>query len=225
MDRVYPNNLFYALSSLRWSIFRDVGWDDRVPHLLGDRVVQKDLALPPGTDAVQTSTLPLGKLTDAAKPGLYRAYVSLPGAWEGSQRWICITDIGLAAKLSGRDLFVWATRLSDLGPAGGVSLRVVSSQNQTLAQGAAGPDGLWRVRLPEAKAGRNQPFMILAERGQDFSFLLFEGCKVDMAGLDVAGASLPSSGLRAFAYGERDIWRPGETVKGALILRGRNNFV
>jgi uncharacterized protein YfaS (alpha-2-macroglobulin family) len=63
--------------------------------------------------------------------------------------------------------------------------------------------------------------MITAERDGDFSFLLMDRNAIDTTGFDVAGAGAVPGGYSAFAYGERDIYRPGETVKGVVIVRDR----
>ena len=44
---------------------------------------------------------------------------------------------------------------------------------------------------------------------------------LDAAGLDVGGAPAAPVGYEAFLYGERDIYRPGETVEGVAVLRDR----
>ncbi len=42
---------------------------------------------------------------------------------------------------------------------------------------------------------------------------------MDTTGLDVSGAVVPATGYTAFVYGERDIYRPGETLEGLAVVR------
>ena len=61
--------------------------------------------------------------------------------------------------------------------------------------------------------------MILARSGDDFSFIFLDRFRIDTTGLDVSGASLSAAGLQAYIYGKRDIYRPGETLDGAMLVR------
>ena len=46
--------------------------------------------------------------------------------------------------------------------------------------------------------------------------------EIDTSGLDVGGAVPPTGGYTAYVYGERDIYRPGETVEGIAVVRDAN---
>lgn len=224
IDRIHANNLFYALATQGYDLLRDEGWSGAIARVLGDRIVEEWITLPKTRNTLHHVPLALGERIGKERPGLYRVQVNLPGQWRVSQRYVCITDIGLTAKRADDDILVWTARFSNLAPAAGTRLTVLSDQNQVLAEGAAGPDGLWRATLPKNDDGRATPFVVLARapQGDDFSFLLFDATRADTQGLDTGGALLPPSGLRAFVFGERDIYRPGETARTALILRGRD---
>ncbi len=61
--------------------------------------------------------------------------------------------------------------------------------------------------------------MITVEKGEDFTFLQFDQMQIDTTGLDVGGAEAAGEGYTAFLYGERDLYRPGETAKGLALVR------
>src|ERR1043165_629678 len=63
--------------------------------------------------------------------------------------------------------------------------------------------------------------MVIVQRGGDFSFLVFGKTEIDLSPFDVAGDRPGASGYTAFVYGERDIYRPGETVQGVAVVRDR----
>ena len=61
--------------------------------------------------------------------------------------------------------------------------------------------------------------MIMAWSDDDFSFLMLDHFGIDTTGLDVSGTSVDASGLQAYVYGKRDIYRPGETLDAAILVR------
>ncbi|MFH1913648.1 MAG: MG2 domain-containing protein [Pseudomonadota bacterium] len=231
VDRVYPNNLFTMLGDYGSRLFEDT-WDyGGVPDTLGGRIFETTLhaegernvpvRLPVRLDAIR-----------AGERGLFRLSTSIPGQ-SGVQRWLVLTDIGLTAKRGAEDFLIWAVSNTSLAPLPGTRLTLISDRNQRLGSAVADANGSARITLPSAGEGKGDngetaergpgaPFMLLAERDDDFAFLLLSRAAVDTTGLDVAGAQTPASGLRAYLYGERDLYRPGETAQGMAVVRRDN---
>jgi uncharacterized protein YfaS (alpha-2-macroglobulin family) len=61
--------------------------------------------------------------------------------------------------------------------------------------------------------------MITAKLGSDFTYLPFNRTYVNTSRFDVGGKTENPSGMECFIYPERDMYRPGETVKLATIIR------
>ena len=61
--------------------------------------------------------------------------------------------------------------------------------------------------------------LITARSGNDFNYLLFSDTRVENSRFDVGGLRNNASGYQAFIYGDREIYRPGETVHINTILR------
>lgn len=61
--------------------------------------------------------------------------------------------------------------------------------------------------------------MITARTKEDFNYLLFEDTRVETSRYEVEGARDNPSGLTAFIYGERDMYRPGETLHFNTVVR------
>ncbi|MGH7820584.1 MAG: MG2 domain-containing protein, partial [Candidatus Binatia bacterium] len=228
VDRVYRNNIFYLFESYGWSAWRDQYYNDRIQRSLGDRLATETLEVESRKNRSVTTPVSLDRWVKGKEPGLYRVAVSRSADSWGSQRWLLVTDLGIVARAADDELLVWVSSFATLAPVGGVSVRLLSDQNQTIASGRTDAEGIWRLEglaklLGEAneEEGKRRPYMITAESGGDFSFLVLERSEIDTAGLDVAGDTVAKRGYGAFLYGERDLYRPGETVEGVAVVRGR----
>jgi uncharacterized protein YfaS (alpha-2-macroglobulin family) len=236
IDRVYRNNLFFYLLSSGYSYGgnEEDGWEEpyyrayydagAVQHRFGDRIVEKNLTFPSTPNVRSTSTIPIGSLVKSATPGLYKVSIFRGDEeWRGVTRWILITDLGIVAKRSASELLIWSASFKDLTPIGDASVSIIDDQNQTLAQGRTDGSGFWTARnIDHGGKPKSRPFMVTIERGKDFSFLLLGNSRVDMSAFDVGGAMMPASGYTAFLYGERTLYRPGETLRGVVSVRGND---
>ena len=63
--------------------------------------------------------------------------------------------------------------------------------------------------------------MIIAKTANDFTYLPFNNTRVNTSRFDVGGKRMNATGLDAFVYAERDIYRPGEKLNYALVVRER----
>jgi uncharacterized protein YfaS (alpha-2-macroglobulin family) len=216
VDRVYPNNLFAMLSEYGSRLFEDQ-WDyNGVPSTLGGTVFEATLR----TEGPRNQSVRVPVHLDAIRAGqrgLFKISAAIPGQ-SGVKRWLALTDIGLTAKRGTSGFLVWAVSSQSLKPLAGTRLTLISDKNQPLARAVTDARGAATLPLP-ASDDAGSPFMILAEQGDDFAFLLLSRAVVDTTGLDVSGVAAPEGGLRAFVYGERDLYRPGETLKGLAVVR------
>uniref|UniRef100_I2Q3J9 Large extracellular alpha-helical protein n=1 Tax=Desulfovibrio sp. U5L TaxID=596152 RepID=I2Q3J9_9BACT len=218
IDRVYYNNLF-PLFSMDYSAFDDEASGSGVNSSLGDRIYHDRIPLRYKSNSPVVTPVNLEKYIAGQEPGLYRVALTVPGKFEGFQRFVLVTDIGIVAKHGLDDFLVWTASYSNLGPLAGASVRILSYQNQELAAGSTDGQGLFRARISPAAMADKRPYLIVVQKGADTSFLLYDRFRVDTTGLDVAGAVMPATGYTAFVYGERDIYRPGETLEGLAVVR------
>jgi uncharacterized protein YfaS (alpha-2-macroglobulin family) len=219
VSRIFPNNLTSLFQQYGYSVFDDGGARDSVPYHLGTEILRKRIPLSSPPNAVQKKTLSMSELIPDDRPGLYKLGLSLPGDFRGSSRWVLRTDIGLVAKQEASSFLVWTSSMQDLHALEGVELFLVSFRNQLLGRARTNADGLARIVYDTADHERGEPAMLLARRGDDQSFIFLDRFRIDTTGLDVSGASLSATGLQAYVYGKRDIFRPGETVDGVVLVR------
>lgn len=225
VERVFPNNLFYLFADYGHEVFRREYYQDSLSRALGGRVGDIDLELPYKLNEKKDIPLELSDFFKTGGPGLYRIGVSLPGKYEGRQRWALLTDIGLVAKQGSDEMMVWASSLKTLDAVARARITVLSEQNQVLAQGLTGSNGLWRQKGLAKAFEKDKPFMILAEKDGDMTFLLFDRFEIDSTGLDISGAGYAQGQYKAFLYGERELYRPGDTVRGMVLLRDKKQAV
>src|ERR1041385_2773425 len=230
IDRVYRNNVFDLMVNDYWYPYRNYNDDDEeesdagvesvqpVSHRLGDAIARKKLALRNVKNRKSVTTVSLERYVKAHEPGLYRVVLT-SGATEQKTRWILITDLGIVAKRGADGLLVWVSSFSDLGAVDGATVTLISDQNQIPGRSRTDARGMWELR--DLGKTKKQPFMLQVQKGNDFSFLVFGKTEIDLSPFDVAGDTPAKDGYSAFVYGERDIYRPGETVQGVAVVRTR----
>ena len=126
------------------------------------------------------------------------------------------SNLGLLAQYAGGNT-LWAavTDLGDAKPSSGVDLEVYDFQLQRVGSGKTDGKG-----LAELKVSR-KPFLLLARKGKATGYLrLADGNEKSMSRFDVGGQAV-QKGLKGFIYGERGVWRPGDTLHVTMILADR----
>ncbi|QJT08127.1 alpha-2-macroglobulin family protein [Oceanidesulfovibrio marinus] len=219
VDRIYRNNILYLLHDYSTGMLLNDGYySGELSSYLGDRVLQKELKLDAPRNTPQKFVLSTDEYFPD-EPGLYRVLLSLPGQWHASQRFVLVTDLGMVAKRGVDDMLVWVASYKDLSVKPGVTVRLVSYQNQTMAEGKTDENGVVHFTDMAKTFQDNTPYIITAELGDDMSFLVFNEFGIDTTGQNVGGVSPTAAGYMGYVYGERDIYRPGETVEGVAVLR------
>jgi len=147
---------------------------------------------------------------DPCHPGYYRSYYDHD--IEASRN-VLISDLGLIAKAGEDDsVLVIATDLATTDPVSGADVALLDYQQQTLARATTDRQGLARLPI------EGKPYLAVVHRGSQAGYLrLDDGSALSMSQFDVAGASVPK-GLKGFLYGERGVWRPGDTLHLTFIL-------
>ncbi|GAO42536.1 alpha-2-macroglobulin family protein [Flavihumibacter petaseus] len=139
--------------------------------------------------------------------------------WINDSRFISLSDIGLITK-EGRDkLFVFANSIQTAKALADVKVTVYGANNQLLGMGTTDADGVATIPYTRKPFAGFKPALVIAKTAGDFNYLLFSQSGVNTSRFEVGGKRLNSTGLDAYLYGERDIYRPGEQVHFAFIAR------
>lgn len=70
-----------------------------------------------------------------------------------------------------------------------------------------------------ATNGRFEIGLLTARQGQDFSMLDLNRSRIDVARFDVGGLQSNTARYLAFCYGDRDLYRPGDTIRTNTLVR------
>ena len=127
------------------------------------------------------------------------------------------SDLGLMADYAGGDqIWVAATDLITADPVSGAKVEAYDYQLQRVGEAKTDGKGLACLKLSR------KPFAVIAKAGGSSAYLkLAEGWQRSTSRFDVGGEVL-KEGLKAFIYGERGVWRPGDTLHVSAIVADKN---
>ncbi len=134
-----------------------------------------------------------------------------------AQRNVFVSDLGLTAK-RGRDnsLFVAVTDLHTTQPVSGLDLEIFDYQLQSIGKARTASDGT--VML---EGLRGTPFVTVATGRDRRGYLrMADGGTLSLSRFDVAGVE-PQRGLKGYLYGERGVWRPGDSIYLNFVLEDK----
>ncbi len=135
-----------------------------------------------------------------------------------SFRNIIVTNIGLTAKYgSANKLFVAVNNIINTQPMSGVELSVLDYQQQIIGKGNSNGDGIAFIDI------KRKPYLLVAKKGTEKSYLkLDDGSSLSLAKFDVNGVEV-KNGIKGFVFGERGVWRPGDSLFLSCIIEDKNN--
>jgi uncharacterized protein YfaS (alpha-2-macroglobulin family) len=226
IQKVYKNNLLSYLSSR--SYYDDYYYDDYYYYGgpkdvgdLGDVVYEKEIST---TSLAVSNSGRLLNLDFEDKignhDGVYVVEIrSSDDYWLKARKIVAISDIGLIAKKGKDNLYIFANSIESAKPLSGVKLEITGKNNQVLGNAETNKDGFAVYSLKNMPADGFSPSLVTAKMGTDFNFLPFNRTQIGTSRFDISGKTENLSGYDAFIYGDRDIYRPGETMHISVILR------
>lgn len=227
--RIYENNLLHAVRQARsygsWEEqtgtyydFNYIGLEDYADTVMSEEVETSTLGLM--EKGVVAFTLDVSDHTQ--RKGIYLVKVqSTEDEWMRSTKLVSLSDIGLIAKEGTDKLTVFANSIGTAEPLAGVELSLISTNNQLIATVRTNGDGVANLDKLRQTYGNFKLGMIAAQKGEDYTVLITNDTRVDQSRFDVGGVRDNASGLQAFIYGDRDIYRPGETIHLNTIVRDK----
>ncbi len=135
-----------------------------------------------------------------------------------AMRNIIASNIGLTAKRSNdNNLLVAVSNIITTEPESGVELEVLDYQQQIIARGKSGSDGFATIEL------KKKPYLLVAKKGSEKGYLkLDDGSSLPLSRFDVSGEEV-KNGIKGFVFGERGVWRPGDTMYLNCIIEDKED--
>lgn len=129
---------------------------------------------------------------------------------------ILATNIGLIAKRGNNGkINVFTSDLISTKPLGNITIEAFDYQQQKLKQVITNAEG---IAILETK---QKPFVLIAKRGQERTYLkLDDGNSLSLSSFEVDG-DVVQKGIKGFIYGERGVWRPGDSLFLSFILENK----
>jgi hypothetical protein len=241
--KVYENNLLNYLRSNRYEEYRENAsgtWgpsgvfnynaddDANLSDVLVDKTVETaDL---PKVRGVSALNLALPDQNNQFR-GVYLVSVdSKDEAYLQASQLVSVSDIGLVAHQTADEVLVWANSIRTAEPIQGVEITLVSSNNQSVY--TLKTDGTGFVKFDKVKekapgftvallTARTTTVAGKSSDQDDFNFLFLPDTQVETSRFAVEGKRDNESGFDAFVYGDRDIYRPGETIHFNTVIRSQ----
>jgi alpha-2-macroglobulin len=154
--------------------------------------------------------------------GIYHIMIrSAKDYWVKDGRFISLSDIGLIAREGKEKIIVFANSIKQATAIPGVNIIAYGGNNQVLGMGSTNAEGVAEIPCSKKEFAGFRPAMLIAKTAEDFNYLPFSQTRVNTSKFEVGGKRNNSTGLDAFIYPERDIYRPGEKVNFSVIIRDR----
>jgi uncharacterized protein YfaS (alpha-2-macroglobulin family) len=128
------------------------------------------------------------------------------------------SNLGLIAKMGeDNNLHVIISDLRTAEPINEVSVDVYDLQMQLINSGKTIQNGSLAIFCTR------KPFLIIAKKDNDRNYLKTnDGSSLSLSSFDVSGIK-PENGIKAFIYGERDVWRPGDSIYLSVFIKDLKN--
>lgn len=131
---------------------------------------------------------------------------------------ILASDIGVIAKRgTDKSVVVAVSDIVSTNPISGAKVTLYNYQQQIIADSSTDGDGLASFQLEKIAY-----FAIVTNGEQSTYIKLDDELSLSVSNFDVSGETL-QKGLKGYLYGERGVWRPGDTLFLSFILNDNAN--
>ena len=252
--RVRPENhagffLGYPTEYSRWpgvrsqrkraggDVQEEYDWKSELERIadFSDSVYQQRFSLAHPRDERALSYLPVHRIEELGKPGVYMAVMKLPNQFPHTWHtaFFVVTDLGIHARRYGDKVWVHAASLESGKPLASTRIQALGDGGSDLGTAVADADGnAWLTVSPQTSANVSETppandstelLLLSAEHDGDIAMLPFNQPALDLSALPVTGRSQQPFDI--YAWGSRDLYRPGETLRTHLLLRDHDGHL
>jgi hypothetical protein len=158
--------------------------------------------------------LPVEEIAELREPGIYIAVMNQPGRFtsEFQTTYFYVSDIGIHARRYAKAIEVFSTSLRTGVAIAGTEFQLLDENGKSLGKVMADSDGRARFAVKATEAR-----VVTARRGAEYSLLSLVEPALDLSEFDTAGHL--ARPVKIFAYGGRDLYRPGERFTVSALVR------
>ncbi|XMO88070.1 MG2 domain-containing protein [Algibacter sp. AS12] len=128
------------------------------------------------------------------------------------------SNLGVIAKQGANNSYYFAvSNILNTNPEAGAKVAIYNFQQQELASRNTDEQGLTLI-----DSDKNAAFAIVSKGKNKTYVKLHDGNSLSLSKFDVSGNRL-QRGLKGYIYGERGVWRPGDTLHLTFMLNDRAN--
>ena len=224
IEKVFANNLIYLLNENDPG--QEYGYFWYNVDALGKKVTEKDMIIQKIENEEVVTPINIKELLKDRQIGIFNITARYSRQrWIYTSKWVMATDMGIVAKRAGDDLWVWVNSLKSLKPVKNAEVKLISQNNQILGTKRTNEDGVAIFNDLRAIEKEFTPYLITAAFGEDLCFLELTRRKIPTSDFNVDGEPVLKHGYSGYVYGERGVYRPGEVVHLAAVVRGENMSV
>jgi len=128
------------------------------------------------------------------------------------------SDLGVIAKRGENKSYYFAvTDIISTDPVGNAKVTLYNYQQQEITSRRTDSEGLITI-----DADKNAYFAIISKGANNTYVKLNDGSALSMSKFDVSGKKI-KKGINGYVYGERGVWRPGDTLHLAFVLNDKGS--
>ncbi|TXD81457.1 hypothetical protein ESY86_18200 [Subsaximicrobium wynnwilliamsii] len=131
---------------------------------------------------------------------------------------VLASNLGVIVKQGANNNYYFAvTNILNTNPEAGAKITLYNFQQQEIGSVSTDGDGLAQYK------SNKYAYFAIVEKGKNSSYLkLADGNSLSLSKFDVSGNQL-QRGLKGYIYGERGVWRPGDTLFLTFMLNDKAN--
>ena len=133
---------------------------------------------------------------------------------------ILASNLGMIVKRNSLNkLWIAVNNILDTKPVGKAQVTIYNFQLQPIGKGETNGEGLVEI------TPKGVPFIAVAEADKQKAYVrVVDGEEQSVSRFDVGGKDI-QKGLKGFIYGERGVWRPGDTLHISFMLEDREKRI
>ncbi|MGI9531263.1 alpha-2-macroglobulin family protein [Lutimonas sp.] len=130
------------------------------------------------------------------------------------------SNFGMIAKETAGDTYnVTVTDLRSSDPLEGIKIEAFNFQNIRVGEGSTNASGVSQFNVT------SKPYLLVASKGKQKGYLRVDAGSALSVSLYNVGGRKVDRGVKGFIYGERGVWRPGDSIYLSFMLEDKLNVL